>query len=408
MITPVCSRLLRVFLFSNQKKGSPMKFRSVLTLATAAALLTACSAAKNSAPVVAGNGVGGSSTASPYNPSTATPYDGTGATASTSNPYGATPYTPTPSTVYNPSTGATSSTGAAPYTPAAPAPTTSAYSHPTGVYPSVDVNATHHQVVPGDTLYNIAKRYGVSQDNIRAWNNMTDDTVKLGTSLRVKPHSASGTSYGNGSTATGSYRVVSGDTLYSIAQRHGMTVSQLRAVNHLQDENLRVGQTLRVTGTAVVSTPAVQPTPVVTTTTTTSVTTTPTISAPTITASGKTASHAGLTWQSPLAGASVSKAFSSSTRGVELQGSANQTVVAAADGQVIFSGNGPRGYGKLVVVQHSPNLLTAYSGSENLIVKEQERVKRGQSLARMGSAGKLHFEVRENGTPVNPSNYIPF
>lgn len=377
-----------------------MKLRSILTLATAAALLTACSAAKNSAPVVAGNGVGGSSTASPYTPSTATPYDGTaaGTTAGAGNPYGATPYTPTPSTVYTPST------------PSTPVASGSAYSHPAGAYPSVDVNATFHQVAPGDTLYNIAKRYGVSQDNIRAWNNMPDDTVKLGTSLRVKPTSASGASYGNTSSATGSYRVVSGDTLYSIAQRHGMTVSQLRAVNNLQDENLRVGQTLHVTGTAVASTRAVQPTPVVTTTTTTSVTTTPTpsVSAPTITASGKTASHAGLTWQNPLAGASIGKAFSSSTRGVELQGSANQTVVAAADGQVIFSGNGPRGYGKLVVVQHSPNLLTAYSNGDNLIVKEQERVKRGQSLARLGSAGKLHFEVRENGTPVNPSNYIPF
>ena len=377
-----------------------MKLRSILTLATAAALLTACTAAKNSAPVVAGNGVGSGTTATPYNPSTVSPYDGTnaGASTNTSNPYGASPYTPsTPSTVYNPNTGTTSST---PVTP-----THSAYANPTGVYPSVDVNATYHQVVPGDTLYNIAKRYGVSQDNIRMWNNMPDDTVKLGTSLRVKPTSASGASYGNTSSATGSYRVVSGDTLYSIAQRHGMTVSQLRAVNHLQDENLRVGQTLRVTGTAVASTPAVQPTPVVTTTTTTSVTPPPT---PTIAASGKTASHAGLTWQNPLAGASIGKAFSSSTRGVELQGSANQTVVAAADGQVIFSGNGPRGYGKLVVVQHSPNLLTAYSNGDNLIVKEQERVKRGQSLARLGSAGKLHFEVRENGTPVNPSNYIPF
>lgn len=367
-----------------------MKLRSILTLATAAALLTACSAAKNSAPVVAGNGVGGSSTASPYTPSTATPYDGTaaGTTAGAGNPYGATPYTPTPSTVYTPST---------------PVASGSAYNHPAGAYPSVDVNATFHQVAPGDTLYNIAKRYGVSQDNIRAWNNMPDDTVKLGTSLRVKPTSASGTSYGNTSSATGSYRVVSGDTLYSIAQRHGMTVSQLRAVNNLQDENLRVGQTLRVTGAAVAGTPVVHTTPAVTTTT--SVTPPPT---PTIAASGKTASHAGLTWQNPLAGASIGKAFSSSTRGVELQGSANQTVVAAADGQVIFSGNGPRGYGKLVVVQHSPNLLTAYSNGDNLIVKEQERVKRGQSLARLGSAGKLHFEVRENGTPVNPSNYIPF
>ena len=374
-----------------------MKLRSILTLATAAALLTACTAAKNSAPVVAGNGVGSGTTASPYNTSTASPYDGTnaGASTNTSNPYGASPYNPTPSTVYTPSNNAAVST---PVTPSH-----SAYANPTGVYPSVDVNATYHQVVPGDTLYNIAKRYGVSQDNIRMWNNMPDDTVKLGTSLRVKPTSASGASYGNTSSATGSYRVVSGDTLYSIAQRHGMTVSQLRAVNNLQDENLRVGQTLRVTGAAVAGTPVVHTTPAVTTTT--SVTPPPT---PTIAASGKTASHAGLTWQNPLAGASIGKAFSSSTRGVELQGSANQTVVAAADGQVIFSGNGPRGYGKLVVVQHSPNLLTAYSNGDNLIVKEQERVKRGQSLARLGSAGKLHFEVRENGTPVNPSNYIPF
>ena len=164
-----------------------MKLRSILTLATAAALLTACSAAKNSASVVAGNGVGGSSTASPYTPSTATPYDGTGAgtTAGAGNPYGATPYTPTPSTVYTPST------------PSTPVASGSAYSHPAGAYPSVDVNATFHQVAPGDTLYNIAKRYGVSQDNIRAWNNMPDDTVKLGTSLRVKPTSASGASYGN-------------------------------------------------------------------------------------------------------------------------------------------------------------------------------------------------------------------
>ena len=75
---------------------------------------------------------------------------------------------------------------------------------------------------------------------------------------------------------------------------------------------------------------------------------------------------------------------------------------------MIYSGNGPRGYGKLIVVQHSPNLLTAYSNGDNLIVKEQERVKRGQSLAKLGSAGRLHFEVRESGTPVNPSNYIPF
>ena len=223
-----------------------MKLRSILTLATAAALLTACSAAKNSAPVVAGNGVGGSSTASPYTPSTATPYDGTaaGTTAGAGNPYGATPYTPTPSTVYTPST------------PSTTVASGSAYSHPAGAYPSVDVNATFHQVAPGDTLYNIAKRYGVSQDNIRAWNNLPDDTVKLGTNLRVKPTSASGASYGNTSSATGSYRVVSGDTLYSIAKRHNMDVADLIAANRIKGNSIKPGQILKITAAKTQPQPA--------------------------------------------------------------------------------------------------------------------------------------------------------
>ena len=75
---------------------------------------------------------------------------------------------------------------------------------------------------------------------------------------------------------------------------------------------------------------------------------------------------------------------------------------------MIYSGNGPRGYGRLVVVQHTPQLLTAYSGGETLLAKEQQRVKRGHAIATLGGSGKLHLEVRENGKPVNPGSYIPF
>ena len=233
-----------------------MKTKTLLSIAAAAAILSACSAATNSAPVVSGSGTA------------ASPYDGSTAAA---NPYNAAPYTPNSApaaTPYTPSTPSAATpytpsgaTAATPYTP--PASSGSAYSHPTGVYPPVDANATFHTVVAGDTLYNIAKRYHVSQDNIRMWNNMPDNTVKLGQSLRVKPTSAGGTastSYSGGSSATGSYRVVAGDTLFGIARNHGMTAGQLRALNNLTDDNVKIGQVLRVSGSNnAVVTPAPAP-----------------------------------------------------------------------------------------------------------------------------------------------------
>jgi len=376
-----------------------MKTKTLLSIAAAAAILSACSAATNSAPVVSGSGTaaspydGSTAAANPYN---AAPYTPNSAPAAT--PY--TPNTPSAATPYTPS-GATAAT---PYTP--PASSGSAYSHPTGVYPPVDANATFHTVVAGDTLYNIAKRYHVSQDNIRMWNNMPDNTVKLGQSLRVKPTSAGGTastSYSGGSSATGSYRVVAGDTLFGIARNHGMTAGQLRALNNLTDDNVKIGQVLRVSGSnnAVVTpapAPYTPPPP------------TPATPAPAASSgiSGKTITRAGLTWQSPLPDGSIAQAFTEKSRGVELLGASGQNVVAAADGQVIYSGNGPRGYGRLVVVQHTPQLLTAYSGGETLLAKEQQRVKRGHAIATLGGSGKLHLEVRENGKPVNPGSYIPF
>ena len=93
---------------------------------------------------------------------------------------------------------------------------------------------------------------------------------------------------------------------------------------------------------------------------------------------------------------------------MEIIGSKNQPVVAAADGQVIYSGQGPRGYGNLVIVQHNQKYLTAYGHNEKLLVKEKDQVKRGQSLATLGNNGKLHFEIREDGTPVNPTHFVLF
>jgi lipoprotein NlpD len=86
-------------------------------------------------------------------------------------------------------------------------------------------------------------------------------------------------------------------------------------------------------------------------------------------------------------------------------------VVAAADGRVIFSGNGPRGYGNLVIVKHANELLSVYAHNRTLAVKEGQSVKRGQKIAELGDSGttspRLHFEIRQQGKPVDPARFLP-
>ena len=127
--------------------------------------------------------------------------------------------------------------------------------------------------------------------------------------------------------------------------------------------------------------------------------------------SGGVRTAAGITWQRPTAGDIIAH-YSNSNKGVDIAGTSGQAVVSAADGKVVYAGNGLRGYGNLVIVQHNSTYLTAYGHNQALLVKEGEVVKRGQTIARMGNTDtdrvKLHFEVRQDGKPVNPVNYVAF
>ena len=84
---------------------------------------------------------------------------------------------------------------------------------------------------------------------------------------------------------------------------------------------------------------------------------------------------------------------------------------AAADGSVVYSGNGLIGYGELIIIKHSPSFLSAYGHNSKRLVKEGDRVKSGQLIAEMGSSSasrdSLHFEIRRNGKPANPLDYLP-
>ncbi|MEN9763307.1 MAG: hypothetical protein RI906_3133 [Pseudomonadota bacterium] len=96
--------------------------------------------------------------------------------------------------------------------------------------------------------------------------------------------------------------------------------------------------------------------------------------------------------------------------GIVIDGKAGEPVLAAADGRVIFSGTGPRGYGNLLIVKHDDDLLSVYGHNRSLLVKEGDAVTRGQRIAEIGNSdaerAQLRFEIRRQGKPVDPMRYL--
>jgi len=98
-------------------------------------------------------------------------------------------------------------------------------------------------------------------------------------------------------------------------------------------------------------------------------------------------------------------------KGLDIGGVAGDSVVAAADGRVVYVGAGLRGYGNLIILKHNNTFLTAYAHNKTLLIKEDQAVRKGQKIAEMGNSDadrvKLHFEVRRQGKPVDPAKYLP-
>ena len=221
---------------------------------------------------------------------------------------------------------------------------------------------------------------------------------------------SSSSAAGSVSTATGTYVVRPGDTLYKIAQAHGMDVNSLIQLNQITDPSmLRVGQTLRLDGNtsmAAVTTRPVgnggtQTSPV---SPATPVKTETPVSAP------RASDAALIAWGWPASG-KIIQGFNASTKGIDIEGKVGDPVVAAADGKIMYAGNGVRGLGSMVLVGHSNGFITAYAHSSVLHVKTGQQVKKGQRIADLGQSDttspRLHFEIRRSGTPVNPISYLP-
>lgn len=117
-------------------------------------------------------------------------------------------------------------------------------------------------------------------------------------------------------------------------------------------------------------------------------------------------------WVWPAKGKVVGK-FSklSEKAGIEIAGEIGERVQAIEDGEVVYSGAGLRGYGKLVIIKHGNDFLSAYAHNKNLLVREGMKVHKGQQIAEMGKSESdtvmLHFELRHHGKPIDPLTMLP-
>ncbi len=233
---------------------------------------------------------------------------------------------------------------------------------------------------------------------------------------------------------SGAYTVRKGDTLYSIAWRYSLDYRDLARLNNIDSRYLiYVGQTLRLrsdlpavtkTSPAGASLPLVakplngnnpggdtaraagnsSKAPVSVKPPEPSVTVKAPIKPPVVPSSA-------LTWRWPAQGPLLNGFSSTATKGINIAGKAGDPVIAAGPGRVVYAGDGLRGYGILVIINHNQEFLSAYAHNSRVFVKENDMVNGGDKIAEVGSSGAsrdmLHFEIRRDGQPVDPLRYLP-
>jgi len=211
----------------------------------------------------------------------------------------------------------------------------------------------------------------------------------------------------------GYYTVQRGDNLTRIGLEHGQAWRDLARWNNITNPDvIEVGQVVRVTppGSAVENAGVVvrpvaqngQSTPQQTNAQPSAAAKPVAVTAP---VAGEDIAFA---W--PASGSVIAGFDEVKNKGLDIGGKAGDSVLAAADGQVVYAGAGLRGYGNLVILKHNSTYLTAYAHNQKLLVKEDQKVHKGDKIAEMGNSDadrvKLHFEVRRQGKPVDPSKFL--
>ena len=228
--------------------------------------------------------------------------------------------------------------------------------------------------------------------------------------------------------------VVRGDTLYAIAWRYETTVDKLAQLNHLAPPYLihvgsrlvldppvpaqsSTGKTTAASGVVVMPVPEPQldtqpdPRPVVAGAPVLPPAPAP-VPVPPAPGSPAPAPASSWSWQWPATG-NVTRQYDSNGqfKGINIQSRPGTPIQAAAPGEVVYAGDGLRGYGQLVIVKHSEVYLSAYAYNRVMAVHEGDKVTAGQRLGEVGgdaaNPGRLYFEIRKQGDPIDPTQLLP-
>ena len=247
-----------------------------------------------------------------------------------------------------------------------------------------------HVVQKGDTLYAIAFQNGLDYRDLAFWNSLdSPDVIRIGQVLRLTPpEDASGRAGGVETLPVRETGLASPRQL----DESPALLNEPRAQRLPYSEaNWAAVSGARPAAVASVPTPAAKPA---------------TQEQPD---SMNAASQDG--WRWPVSGRLLGTFGQGGGKGIDIAGERHAPVVAAAPGKVVYSGEGLRGYGKMLIVKHSDEFLTAYAHNQTLLAKEGDWVKGGQKIAEMGDTDadrvKLHFEVRQYGKPLDPLKYLP-
>jgi lipoprotein NlpD len=295
-------------------------------------------------------------------------------------------------------------------------------------------NPDDYTVKSGDTVYSIAWRYEIDPEQFTDWNNIKSNIIKPGQRLHTrKPHNfvssrKAETTYSGKvayapkrhSSTQSSYKsysnqkwvkAVKGDSLYKISKKTGVSTQRLIQLNQLKKPYvIQPGQTifikeLQSSGSSRTKTVKKK------------TTATPRVSSkqkPTHRKTQTVSWPKTVKWKRPTKGRVVKKfnRHRIDAKGIKYKGKRGDAILAAADGKVVYSGNGLISYGNLIIIKHNKTYISAYAYNRKLLVKEGDIVKAGQKVAEMGNKDKqgprLHFEIRKNGKPVDPLKYLPW
>ena len=266
---------------------------------------------------------------------------------------------------------------------------------PSVASPEPDTPPEFYTVKRGDTLYMIALDHGLDYKELAEWNNIDNpNVIRGGQQLRLRAPAAAAVATPlkpapavQGRPVTGAAPANSGDAVKS----------QPKAVKLPYSEQ----------ALAQLSAPTAKPPPVI-------AAAVPAKAEPR--AEEKPAAidddEEKIDWGWPTAGKLLST-FNESTnlKGIGIAGKTGQPIIASAPGKVLYSGDGIRGYGKLVIIKHNKIFLSVYAHNSLIMVKEGQSVVKGQKIAEMGNSDSdqvnLHFEIRRFGKPVDPIRLLP-